>query len=133
MSFETNAKSVIRSIPPGRVATYGQVAALAGNHRGARQVARVLHSSSEKDRLPWHRVINSRGTISLGRGRGFEEQRRRLIREGVDVERSGRIDLGRFLWEPGAAPSRAAREFLARLLTEKKSNPAPTAGSKAKS
>ena len=52
MEFERRAKDIIRSIPRGKVATYAQVAALAGNYRGARQVARVLHSSSDKDRLP---------------------------------------------------------------------------------
>jgi len=100
MEFEDRVKSLIRSIPRGRVATYAQLAALAGNHRAARQVARVLHSSSRKDRLPWHRVINSRGGISLGRGRGFEEQKRLLKAEGVPADRSGRVDLGAFQWEP---------------------------------
>ena len=63
MEFEDRVKDVIKSIPRGKVATYAQVAALAGNHQAARQVVRVLHTSSAKDRLPWHRVINSRGGI----------------------------------------------------------------------
>jgi len=115
MEFERRAKEVIRSIARGKVATYAQVAALAGNHRGARQVARVLHSSSEKDRLPWQRVINSRGGISLKRGHGFEEQRRLLIREGVQVNRVGRIDLDAFQWEPAETRRGAARDFLRKL------------------
>jgi methylated-DNA-protein-cysteine methyltransferase-like protein len=108
MEFERRAKDVIRAIPRGTVATYAQVAALAGNYRGARQVARVLHSSSDKDRLPWQRVINSRGGISLKRGHGFEEQRRLLIAEGVRVDRLGRIDLDAFQWEPGGTRVRIA-------------------------
>ena len=115
MEFEERVKGVIKAIPCGKVATYSQVAALAGNHRAARQVVRVLHASSGKDRLPWHRVINSRGGISLGRGRGFEEQRRLLRREGVPVSRMGRIALGEFLWEPEGrlgSRSRAAVRFL---------------------
>jgi methylated-DNA-protein-cysteine methyltransferase-like protein len=114
MEFERRAKEVIKSIPRGKVTTYAQVAALAGNHRGARQVVRVLHSSSDKDRLPWQRVINSRGGISLKRGHGFEEQKRLLIREGVRVNRLGRVDLDSFQWEPGGIRS-AARDFLRKL------------------
>jgi methylated-DNA-protein-cysteine methyltransferase-like protein len=116
VEFEERVKTLIRRIPRGRVATYAQIAALAGDHRAARQVARVLHASSEKDRLPWHRVINSRGGISLPRGRGFEKQKRLLAGEGVRSDSRGRIDLKRFLWEPASAPSRAAGEFLRRLL-----------------
>jgi len=97
------------------VATYAQVAALAGNHRAARQVVRVLHSSSTKDKLPWHRVINSRGGISLERGRGFEKQRRLLKHEGVCADKGGRIDLARFQWEPEAGRSEAAKKFLREL------------------
>jgi methylated-DNA-protein-cysteine methyltransferase-like protein len=115
MDFEDRVKALIRSIPRGRVATYAQIASLAGNYRAARQVARVLHASSEKERLPWHRIINSQGGISLARGRGFEAQRRLLRKEGVSVDRSGRVDLGKFQWEPPGLPSRAARDFLRRL------------------
>jgi len=115
MEFERRAKEIINSIPSGKVATYAQVAALAGNHRAARQVARVLHSSSEKDRLPWQRVINNRGGISLKREHGFERQKRLLIEEGVRVDRSGRIDLDIFQWEPCGTRLAAARDFLRKL------------------
>jgi methylated-DNA-protein-cysteine methyltransferase-like protein len=116
--FARKAKEVIRSVPRGRVVTYGQVAALAGRPRAARAVAWILHSSSASAGLPWHRVINGRGGISLGRGRGFEEQRTRLVAEGVEVDRGGRVDLKRFLWEPmegAAGRSTAARKFLREL------------------
>jgi len=115
MDFERRAKEIISSIPLGIVATYAQVAALAGNHRAARQVARVLHSSSDKERLPWQRVINSRGGISLKRGRGFEQQRRLLIKEGVRVNRLGRIDLDSFQWEPVGTRLAAVQDFLRKL------------------
>jgi methylated-DNA-protein-cysteine methyltransferase-like protein len=118
MEFEERVKVLIKRIPRGRVATYAQIAALAGNYLAARQVARVLHSSSDKDRLPWHRVINSRGGLSLRRGRGFEEQKRLLAREGVCFDRRGRIELNRFQWEPPGLPSPAARKFLRRLTGE---------------
>ena len=118
MEFEDRIKKVIRAIPRGKVATYGQVAALAGNYRAARQVVRVLHVSSAKDRLPWHRVINSRGHISLARGRGFEEQRNRLRKEGIRVSASGGIALEKFQWEPGVGRARAADRFLRGLAGE---------------
>ena len=86
----------------GRVATYGQIATLAGNHRAARQVVRILHSSSAKDDLPWHRVINSKGTISLPTGSGYEIQRRLLEAEGVAFDSKDRVDFERFLWKPQA-------------------------------
>jgi len=119
--FTRMVKDAIRAIPRGRVATYGQIAALAGRERAARGVAWILHSSSDAAGLPWHRVINVRGAISLGRGRGFEEQKKRLAAEGVAVCRGGRVDLKRYQWEPkaGAANSPAARKFLAGLLKEK--------------
>lgn len=91
---------MIRGIPRGRVATYGQVAALAGNYRAARQVAWILHSSSEKDGLPWHRVINGQGKISLPPGGGLETQQQLLTAEGVEFDHRDRIDLETFLWNP---------------------------------
>ena len=107
--------AVVRRIPRGKVATYGQVAALAGRERAARGVSWILHSSSETAALPWHRVIGGRGGISLPRGRGFEEQRKRLVAEGVAVGPGGRIDLERCQWQPSsgaAGRSRAAHRFL---------------------
>ncbi len=101
--FTQRAIRVIRGIPRGRVATYGLVAAAAGSPLGARQVARILHSLSRKERLPWHRVIGSPGAIRLRRGLGFETQRALLRKEGVSVSPRGRVDLGRFLWKPRLA------------------------------
>lgn len=121
-AFTREVKKAIRAIPRGRVATYGQIAALAGREHGARGVAWILHSSSEKAGLPWHRVIGAAGRISLPRGRGFAEQKRRLLAEGVAVSSGGRIDLKHFRWEPSrgaAGRSPAAREFLKDLLTKK--------------
>ena len=94
-------KKVIKKIPKGKVTTYGQIAAMAGNPRAARLVVRVLHSSSRKDKLPWHRVINSKGKISLGPGEGYEEQKSLLIAEGVWFDDNDKIDLKRNLWSPG--------------------------------
>jgi methylated-DNA-protein-cysteine methyltransferase-like protein len=91
--------ALISKIPRGRVATYGQIAALAGTPNAARQVARLLHSSSGKHGLPWHRVINSQGKISLPPGGGCELQLSLLEAEGVLFE-AGRVNLDRFGWRP---------------------------------
>jgi len=89
----------IRAIPRGTVVTYEQIAILAGAPNGARQVSWVLNSCSRAENLPWHRVVNSRGTISLT-GEGKLEQRMLLEAEGVQFDAEGRIDLNRFLWRP---------------------------------
>ena len=99
-SFTFLVKQAIKGIPEGKVATYGQIAGMAGNHRAARQVVRVLHTSSKKDALPWHRVINRLGKISLLPGNGYEEQKYLLEAEGVVFNDDGRVDLKRFLWQP---------------------------------
>lgn len=117
--FTREVKKAIRSVPPGQVATYGQIAALAGREHGARGVAWILHSSPEAAGLPWYRVIGAAGRISLPRGRGFAEQKRRLVAEGVAVGSGGRIDLKRYRWEPSsgaAGRSPAARRFLKGLI-----------------
>ncbi len=97
--FTDRVVRIIRRIPRGKVASYGQVAALAGAPAGARQVARLLHSLSRIERLPWHRVINSRGTISLP-GAGGELQRDLLEREGVEFGLGGHVDLDTCQWRP---------------------------------
>jgi len=104
LSFNQTVKRIIRRIPRGRVATYGQIAALAGQPLAARQVAWVLHAASEKDRLPWHRVINRHGMISLPRFGGYEIQRALLTGEEVEFDARDRIDLKRYQWRPRTRP-----------------------------
>ncbi len=99
-SFYRAVIRMVKKIPRGRVATYGQVAALAGNGRAARQVAWVLHSASEKEQLPWHRVINRLGGISLPRYGGYEVQRALLRQERVRFDENDCIDLKKFQWQP---------------------------------
>jgi methylated-DNA-protein-cysteine methyltransferase related protein len=108
-SFTEQVKRTLRRIPRGCVATYGQVAVLSGNPRAARQVVRVLHSSAEKDKLPWHRVINSSGRISLPIGSGCELQQALLKREGVRFKLDGSIDLERFQWQPRSPVRKTVR------------------------
>ncbi len=86
----------IKRIPSGKVCTYGTIARRAGNPRGARQVARVLHSLSDKENLPWHRVVNRQGEIALRDPPGYALQRALLESEGVVFQKNGRIDLEKF-------------------------------------
>lgn len=99
-SFSRRVKRVIRSIPKGKIATYGRVATYAGNPRGARQVVRVLHSSTRKEKLPWHRVVNREGRIALKPNYGYEIQKALLEKEGVEFRKNDTIDLARYLWSP---------------------------------
>ncbi|HEY0511380.1 MAG TPA: MGMT family protein [Thermoanaerobaculia bacterium] len=103
--------AVIRRIPLGRVATYGQIAALAGLPRRARRVGQALRSTPEGVEIPWHRVVNAQGAISPRGGLGWEEgyQRHLLEEEGVVFSKSGKIDLDRFGWDPEDPVSRPKR------------------------
>lgn len=94
--------SVVRRIPRGRVATYGQVAHLAGLAGHARQVGYALHRLRDETGVPWQRVINARGEISQRSAvSGVEDLQRVLLEaEGVVVDRQGRIDLSYFGWQP---------------------------------
>lgn len=99
-SFSQKVKDAIKRIPRGKVATYGQIAAVAGNPRASRLVVWLLNSSSQKDKLPWHRVINGKGRISLKPGHGYEIQKGMLLKEGIKFDEKGIINFDRFLWTP---------------------------------
>lgn len=94
--------AVVRRIPHGRVATYGQVAALAGLPRQPRLVGYAMHSLPNGTAVPWHRVINAQGRVSLrsGDGGGSVAQRVLLEAEGVEFDAAGRISLVRHGWKP---------------------------------
>lgn len=94
----------VNRIPAGRVATYGQIARLAGIEGQPRLVGYALHRLAADSRVPWHRVVNARGAISVRSGGGplpdVPLQRRLLEREGVDFDSRGVIDLVRYAWRP---------------------------------
>ncbi len=96
--FTLRIIEIIRAIPEGNVATYGSIAAMAGNPRAARQVSRILHTCASKEDLPWHRVINRQGKISLKPFQGYEVQKQLLEQEGVLFNDNDRVDLNRFQW-----------------------------------
>jgi methylated-DNA-protein-cysteine methyltransferase-like protein len=91
--------AVISRIPRGRVATYGQIAKRVRPECGARQVGYALAALPENTAVPWHRVVNAAGKISV-RGHSAVTQRLRLLAEGVEVSEGGRLDLRRFGWQP---------------------------------
>lgn len=93
--FTERVIRIIQEIPAGYVMTYGQVAAAAGSPRGARQVVRILHSMSSKYQLPWHRIINIKGEISLA----GDDQRELLEMEGIQFK-NGKVDLMTHRWFP---------------------------------
>ena len=103
--------AVIRRIPPGRVATYGQVAALAGLPGRARLVGRSLRETPDGLEIPWQRVINARGEVSPRASGGWAAglQRHLLEEEGVVFDARGRVALARCRWEPDERPRRRRR------------------------
>ena len=92
---------VVAEIPYGRVATYGQVARIAGLGGQARQVGYALHNTPDGLDIPWHRVINAQGRISFPRGSTSYRRQRELL-EAEEIEFiDGRLDLSAYRWLPG--------------------------------
>ncbi|WP_413284771.1 MGMT family protein [Vibrio sp. MA40-2] len=89
---------VIHQIPQGKVSTYGDIAKMAGYPGYARHVGKALSNLPEGSTLPWFRVINSAGKISLT-GENFNRQKVRLVKDGVVVSETGRVNLRQFKWQ----------------------------------
>ncbi|MBM7703496.1 MGMT family protein [Metabacillus iocasae] len=94
--FTERALHIIQQIPEGKVMTYGQIAELAGSPRGARQVVRILHSMSDKYKLPWHRVINAKGEIALKDDELVQVQKLSLESEGIELLDGHKVDLKKY-------------------------------------
>lgn len=101
--FTLKVLAVVKKIPRGKVATYGQVATLAGKPHAARGVGWILNSCSETHRLPWQRVLNSQGKISFHpKLWQYTEQRRLLQKEGVQFLNKDSLDLQKYQWKKRA-------------------------------
>ncbi len=99
---------VVTKIPRGRVATYGQVAAVAGIPGQPRQVGYALNALPDGRSIPWHRVINAKGQISKRLESWCEQTQRELLEcEGIAFDANGRVSLSQFGWQP--RPKRALR------------------------
>lgn len=98
-AYRERVYRIVRSIPRGRVMTYGQLAEILGEGYTPRTVGFVMHGSDDK--TPWHRVINAHGACSTGRiVLPADKQQRMLEAEGVEFNERGRCDLQRYLWIP---------------------------------
>ena len=100
LSFKDQVIQIIQQIPYGKVTSYGAVAALAGSPRSAREVGYLLHSLTEKHNLPWQRVINKKGYISIRGGDVNMKnlQKQLLEQEGVEVSEDFMVDLKKYGW-----------------------------------
>ncbi|BCL70451.1 mgmt family protein [Vibrio nigripulchritudo] len=97
--FLSQIFAVIHQIPYGQVSTYGQVAQLAGYPGYARHVGKALGNLPKGSKLPWHRVINSKGEISL-KGTAYDRQKGKLEDEGIVVNLAGKVRLKDYQWQP---------------------------------
>ena len=104
IDFDEKVIIVVKKIPRRRLATYGQIADLIGAWGCARQVGWALRRLSLPSDVPWHRVVNAKGQISMSPSREGSDwmQRELLITEGIPVDPEGRLPLKRFLWRPVA-------------------------------
>jgi methylated-DNA-protein-cysteine methyltransferase-like protein len=95
--------ATVKRVPRGRVATYGQIATLAGLDGHARQVGYALHSLPDRSDIPWHRVINAKGEVSPRSASDSHELQRMLLeQEGVEFSLDSRVDLKRYRWSRSA-------------------------------
>ena len=100
MNFYTTIYNIVKQIPPGRVATYGQVARLAGQIKAARVVGYALHVNPDQQHIPCHRVVNRFGDLAPSFAFGGQDVQKQLLeREGVAVGESYTVDLEKYQWE----------------------------------
>jgi methylated-DNA-protein-cysteine methyltransferase-like protein len=111
-SFDQRVWSVVSLIPPGQLATYGQVAELIGAYGCARQVGWALRRLVLPSAVPWHRVVNAQGRISMSLSREGSDwiQRELLLAEGIPVDAEGKLPLARYRWLPPGASCGATSE-----------------------
>ncbi len=98
--FSKKIIGVIKKIPKGKVATYGQIARLAGKSGGARSVVWILHSCSKSHNLPWHRVLSSKGKISFSWATShYARQKNKLLAEKIKFNENDTIDFKKYQWK----------------------------------
>lgn len=99
--FFKKVYSVVKEIPKGKVATYGQIAKMLNAPRFSQIVGFALHSNPDTATIPCHRVVNREGRICTGFAFGGEKAQRELLeKEGVHVSKDGTVDLNKYLWKP---------------------------------
>ncbi len=115
LSFDDRVRQVVAQIPPGQLATYGQIAELIGAYGCARQVGWSLRRLALSSALPWHRVVNAQGRISMSPSREGSDwiQRQLLLAEGIPVDPAGRLPLAGYRWLPPGASCGTTSEWRA--------------------
>ena len=96
--FKDRIYDIVSHIPRGKVATYGQVAAMAGAAWAAWEVGQIAHTGPSD--LPWQRVVNKQGGLARGYPGGFEGHKQVLEAEGIEVDDEYRVDIKELLWQP---------------------------------
>jgi methylated-DNA-protein-cysteine methyltransferase-like protein len=99
LSFRDRVAELVRQVPAGRVSTYSDIAHALGSPRAARQVGWALSDLPAEAEVPWWRIVKSSGHVPLHHSR--ELQADLLRAEGVEVDESGKIEMRRYLWDPG--------------------------------
>ncbi|MEK6796677.1 MAG: MGMT family protein [Spirochaetota bacterium] len=100
-NFYRRVYAETKRIPRGKVTTYGTIARVLGSFRASRAVGYALMHTPMDENIPWQRVINARGTISIGGNADRPAvQKRLLVREGVHFDKSGTVDMKKYFWEP---------------------------------
>jgi len=101
MTFKQKVLQIVSKIPKGKVTSYGFIAVLAGKPRGAREVGWMLSSIPEGSHIPWWRVVNSKGFISIKNANISKEIQKELLeKEEVTVSKNFMVDLNKYLWRP---------------------------------
>lgn len=96
-NFSEKVYQATKQIPPGKVATYGQIAKIIGQTKAARVVGKALHRNPDPKTIPCHRVVNREGRLAPGFGfGGWKEHKRRLLKEGVKFKDKNHVDLSKF-------------------------------------
>jgi methylated-DNA-protein-cysteine methyltransferase-like protein len=99
VTFSRKVYQLVRQIPLGKVATYGQIAHHLGQPKAARAVGSALHKNPQPEKIPCHRVVNHQGKVAVNFGTGgWQEQKRRLLQEGIGFKNQLRVDLERHQW-----------------------------------
>lgn len=101
MSYYDTVYTIVKKIPKGSVATYGQIAFLSGSPRASRAVGYALHFNPAPGIIPCHRVVNRFGGLAEKFAFGGSEIQRQLLEsEGIDVDENNTVDLSKFCWQP---------------------------------
>ena len=113
-TFDQRVQQVVAQIPPGQLATYGQIAEYIGAYGCARQVGWALRRLALPSAVPWHRVVNAQGRISMSLSREGSDwiQRELLLAEGIPVDAEGWLPLARYRWLPPGASCGATSDAL---------------------